>query len=216
MKLHLACGDVYLKDYINIDIVGFLISPDRTKAVNIQYLNACFLHKDMKVLIDLSEGNPNETTLDNYFKYPFIQDEKERAKIKRDFIIDKQMNILEAWPFKDKSVEDIVMISCIEHFNPKTELPHILSEINRVMKKEGRLIIDFPDIKKQVAEYYDKDPEFCMELIYCNHKNSYSIHHWGFNEKTFPKYLGKNWEYTFETVVKHEYPMIGVIAIKKD
>lgn len=189
MKLHLCCGDIYLKGYINIDINGILIN-------------------------DFKSENINETTLDKYFKYPFEPDVSKR--IKRPFIIDKQMNILERWPFEDESVEDIVMISCIEHFNPKTELPHILSEMNRVMKKEGRLIIDFPDIKKQVDEYYDKDPEFCMELIYCNHKNPYSIHHWGFNEKTFPNYLGRNWEYTFETVVKHEYPMIGVIAIKKN
>lgn len=39
MKIHLACGDVYLKDYINIDICGDLVSGD----------------------------NPNETTFDNYY-----------------------------------------------------------------------------------------------------------------------------------------------------
>lgn len=207
MKLHLCCGDIYLKGYINIDIHGYIVDKEKNCAIQTV--------KGIIDTFDLKAGNPNETTLDKYFKYPFIEDPIERAKNKRPFIIDKEMNILERWPFEDESVEDIVMISCIEHFNPKTELPHILSEMNRVMKKEGRLIIDFPDIKKQVDEYYDKDPEFCMELIYCNHKNPYSIHHWGFNEKTFPNYLGRNWEYTFETVVKHEYPMIGVIAIKK-
>ena len=213
IKLHLCCGDIFLKGYINIDIDGYVIDE-----LNTSIADKFDSNDELVDTIDIT-NNQNETTLDNYFKYPFIRNEQTRKKLKRPFIIDKQMNVLEKWSFEDNSVDEIVMISCIEHFNPKTETPHIFSEINRVMKSGGKLIIDFPDVKKQVEQYIDTDPEFCFELLYCNHSHQYAIHHWGFTEKSFPKWLGSNWLYQFfdteKFIVKHEYPMIGCYAIKK-
>jgi hypothetical protein len=82
------------------------------------------------------------------------------------------------------------------------------------MKKKGKLVIDWPDIKNTIDQYLEEDPEFAMRLIYCNHKNKYSIHHWGFTKKTFPMYLGDDWTYQFKEVVKHDYPMQGAICTK--
>lgn len=212
MKLHWCCGDVYLKGYRNLDISGHVILPNGVCAVNNDG------HEDS---VDLSNGNINETILENYFKFPFIEDPVERRKNKRPFILDYKQNILKTWVYDDASIDEIVMISCIEHFDPVKELPHILTEINRVLKTGGKLIIDFPDIKKQVDEYHGKDDEFMMELIYCNHKNPYSIHHWGFTETTFPLYLEKyqipytTWECKRNDIVKHDYPMIGMECIKR-
>lgn len=199
MKVHFCCGDIYLKGYINIDIHGYVLSKTGTTAMS-----------DLNKfdILDLSKGNPNETTLDKYFKYPF-------GTPPRPFVVDKVANILNRWPFEDKSLDEVVMVSCIEHFHPKEELPHILKEINRTVKVGGRLIVDWPNIIEQVIKYNEVDPEFMMELIYCNHKNKYSIHHWGFTDKTFPNYLGKNWSYEFGEVVKHDYPMQGCIAKKE-
>jgi SAM-dependent methyltransferase len=197
-KLHWACGDIYLSGYINIDITGFVLN---------EYEGRIIAHNidtgEIHTLVD----NPNETTLDKYFKFPF-------GTPPRLFYIDKKLNILNPWPWDSNSVDEVVMISCIEHFHPKTELPHILAELNRTIKKGGRFVVDWPDLKRQVKEYYESDPEFLMELVYCNHKNQYSIHHWGFTEKTFPNYLGKNWNYDFKEVVRHDYPMMGCIATK--
>lgn len=203
MKLHLCAGDIYLKGYENVDIEGYIILPNGVCAVPSP--SKCF---PFEHTIDLSQGNINETTLDNYFKFPF-------GLPARPFILDRVSNILEDWQYEDQSVEEIIMISCIEHFNPETELPHILGELNRVIATGGRLIIDWPDIEIQVYRYAGKNDDFLMELIYCNHKNKYSIHHWGFTKNTFPKYLGDNWTYEFKEVVKHYYPMQGCIATKK-
>lgn len=214
MKIHLCCGSIYLDGYINVDIEGYII--DELNGVLADKFNS---RDEIVDTLNLENGNPNKTTLENYFKTPFIRNENTRVKLKKEFIIDKQMNILDKWDFEDNSVDEIVMISCIEHFNPKTELPHIFNEINRVMKKNGKLIIDFPDIKKQVEQFIDSEPEWCMELIYCNHRHQYAIHHWGFTQKSFPKWLGENWNYLFcdteDFVVKHDYPMIGCYAVKK-
>jgi ubiquinone/menaquinone biosynthesis C-methylase UbiE len=196
MKLHLCCGDIYLLGYINCDIVGEKI--------------------ENFYLVDEIIQNPNATTLDNYFKDPFEKDVTKRKR--KQFIIDVQMNILEKWPFEDNSVDEIVMISGFEHFEHLTELPHIISEAYRVLRKGGIWKFDFPDIYNQVKKYHGIDAEndeFMIELIYCNHKNKYSVHQWGYTEKTLPKYLKpNNWQLEFKQVVKHDYPMIGVFATK--
>jgi predicted SAM-dependent methyltransferase len=190
-NLHLACGDIYLEGYINCDIHGI----DATR-VSKEQLEA------------------NKTTLDNYFKYPFIEDGEKRRLNKRPFIIDLQMDILERWPFADNSADSIVMISAIEHFSPKKELPHIFSECNRVMKIDGELLIDFPDIKAQVDKYWGIDDEWLSELLYCHHSSQYSVHNWMFTKNTFPKWLGENWGYKWTSIANHSYPMEGVICKK--
>jgi len=193
LKLHLACGDVYLKDYINIDIIGEYVSDymNRTK----------------------SKINPNETTIDNYFKFPWQQDRSKRKA--RPFIIDKKMNILKRWQFASNSVSEIVMINAIEHFNKNTEILYIINEAYRVLETNGIFKFDFPNIRRIVTKYYDKNPEFCMELIYCNHKNKYSIHKWGYTLKSIKNYFNpKLWQLKFKQVVKHDYPSTGCWAIK--
>jgi SAM-dependent methyltransferase len=191
MKVHWCCGDIYLKDYINIDAYG-------------EYADT--------ISYTLLDGN--ETTLDKYFKYPFIEDTLQRRLNRRPVIVDRIANILGPWTFEDDSLDEIVMISCFEHFWPKDAL-RILEEAKRTLKKNGRLIIDFPDIKKQVDMYYDTNPEYCMELIYCNHKNEFSIHHWGYTKESFARLFDKEkFAIEYRTIVEHSYPMIGAVVTK--
>lgn len=157
---------------------------------------------------DLKTENPNKTLLNNYFAYPF-------GSPRRGIIVDKKMDILLPWTIGDNSVEEVVMISAIEHFR-KSQAYFIISEIKRVLRPGGRFIFDFPNIKKQVELYYDTNPEFCMTLLYCNQKDEFSIHHWGYTEKSILSLLGNGWKsIEFKQVVKHSYPMIPVIAIKE-
>jgi len=186
MNLHLACGSIYLKDYINCDAWGIFAS-------------------------DITD-NPNLTTFNNYYKTPFEQDPNKRKRTSP--IIDKQLDLLKPWDFKDNSVNEILMICCIEHFS-KQQAEFIISECKRVLKSGGVLKIDFPDIKT-VVEQYSNNPEYMMELIYCNGKNEYSFHKWGYTRETFREMLGSNWyNVHFTDVVKHDYPMIGCIAVKE-
>jgi SAM-dependent methyltransferase len=185
MKLHWCCGDVYLKDYINIDIKGTLA-------------------KNLKT-------NPNETTLERYYKKPFISNPQERKR--GNFIVDSVLDILMPWPFEDDSINKIVMISCWEHFFP-CQINFIKREVERVLKKEGRLIVDFPDIKKDIELYYDSNPEFLMELLYCNGKDDLSIHKWGYTVNSFKALWSDKFIVKEKTIVQHDYPMIGMEVVK--
>jgi len=191
MKLHWCSGDIYLDGYINININGKL-AKDCTEA----------------------EIERNRTSLDKYFKYPFIQDPIERRKQARGFICDRMEDVLQKWNFEDNSVDEIVLISAFEHFYNQDIRNHVIPEISRVLKSGGKFITDFPDIKKQMELYYKDDPEFCFELIYCNHKDNFSIHHWGYNPETFKKLFPDTWSINEKTYVVHDYPMIGMEAIK--
>ncbi len=117
------------------------------------------------------------------------------------------------WPFEDESVEELVMIQAIEHFDYSTA-KKIIDEILRILVPGGKLLIDFPDIVGSVDKYRESQHEFMMRFIYCNHKNQYSVHNWGYTEDTFPQLLGIGWTYEFKQIVKHIYPVIGCEAIK--
>jgi len=186
MKIHLACGDIYLlPDYINVDIKGKLISEVAKK-----------------------ELEKNSTTVDKYFKFPF-------GTPRRDVIVDKKMDITKPWDFKNESVKEIIAISVIEHVF-QHEAQFIISEVKRVLKPQGIFIVDFPDIKQTVLQYIDTDPKLAMRLIYCNGKDTYSLHRNGFTFQTFKELLGNGWDViTQDTIIQHSYPMTGVIAIKK-
>jgi hypothetical protein len=186
MKLHICCGDVYLKDYVNIDIEGVMAT----------------------------EVTPQPTTLQKYYTKPFSVEFNSRPR--GQFIIDKKMNILEKWDFPDSSTQEIVMISAIEHFTPK-QAEFIVNEARRVLKEGGEFIFDFPDLPNQILKYYYTNPEFLMELIYCNNKNDHSKHMWGYTPETARKLLGHGWRDIYDiNVVKHDYPMHGILAERND
>jgi len=188
-KIHLCCGSVYLKNRINIDVDG----------------------ENAILYVNKHGHNPNLTTEDKYFIRPFESDYTKRKRYPT--ILDKKMNLLDDWDFEDNRVEEILMVSGIEHFT-RSEANHIVSEAYRVLKNGGIFKFDFPDIKKIVEQYYDKDTEEMAELIYCNWKNIWSAHKWTFTPKTIKKLLTQNgkWDIMFKDIVKHDYPMCGVIA----
>jgi predicted SAM-dependent methyltransferase len=185
MKLHLACGDVYLLEYHNIDIGGDLVNDCTQEEIEL-----------------------NATTLDNYFKFSFGSE-------RRPIIADKHIDLLCTWEIADESAEEIVMISCFEHFYP-TEISHIMNEVQRVLMPGGRFIVDFPDLKEQFLQYYESDPEFYMELVYCNHKDEYSVHHWGYTPETFANLWPDNYIIEERIIVKHDYPMHGMVVTKEE
>jgi len=161
--------------------------------------------------IDISGSRRGEVivgrSLKNYYLERFIGS-------KQPTVIDQKMDLTKfPWPFKDNSIQEFVMIQGIEHFYKKDAF-HIVQEIQRKLKKGGRFLVDFPDIKKTVETYIESDPEFAMRFIYCNHKNQYSVHHWGYTRETFRELLGSGWKIRFRTIVKHDYPVIGCEATK--
>lgn len=182
MKLHLACGDVFLTDYVNCDIQGERVTE--AERSNIPFRDLANYYSNRLV------GHKHTTYLDRQFDLTCFP-----------------------WEFEDESIEEIVMIQAIEHFDYVTA-KKIIDEILRVLKPGGKFLVDFPDVIASVLKYQESQHEFLMRFIYCNHKNQYSVHHWGYTEDTFPQLLGIGWTYEFKQIVKHVYPVIGCEATK--
>ena len=208
-NIQLCSGDVYLKGYENCDIVGYVIDKNRNIAVN-NDISFC------GPTLDLSKGNPNLTTLDKYFKKPFEEDAKKRPP--KVIIVDTIMNILEKWSWKTGSVDNIVMVNSFEHFTPENQIPHIISEAKRVLKKGGVFKFDFPDIRTILEEYYPNPLKhtLMMELIYGSRKNQFSQHEWGYTEESIKDFFHlKYWNVESKFVVTKDHPAIGIWATKK-
>lgn len=66
---------------------------------------------------------------------------------------DKVCNFLiEALPYEDSSVAEILLLHTIEHIR-KDYHPRILSEIQRVLKSDGRVLIAYPEFLKCVENW---------------------------------------------------------------
>lgn len=187
-KIHVACGEVYLRDYINIDIQG-------------------------KVRSETPFCPVIETTFDKYYVKPLDFTPKET---RGNFIIDQRVNILLPWPWADNSIDEVLMIQAIEHFNP-FEGEFIIKEVYRVLKPDGKFVFDFPDLIQtfnQYKDYFDK----LIRLVFCHHKDLYASHKVAYNEETFTRLLNsenRKWKsIEFKEVVEHAYPVIGGIAVK--
>lgn len=185
VKLHLACGPVYLKGWINIDAKGELVNK-RSDLVK-----------------------TNSTTIKNYFKNSYVRKafgHNKRGKI----VVDLKCNVLNL-PFEDNSVDEILSVNLINHLKFQ-DFPKMIEEWNRVLRPGGTLITDVDDImghaKKLVKAKTKEEFEWVMRCIYCHARDKYDHHYWGFT----PVYLkGLLKEYGFAHVwtkrdfIKHVY-----------
>ena len=152
----------------------------------------------------VGKTNPNITTFDNYYKH--------KDHIFKKPIVDILMKLPREYDFKE--VDEVLMISAFEHFTvPETDI--LLAIIWNSLKSGGVFKFDFPDILKTIEEYYET-PEYMMRLIYGSSKNLFSFHKQGYTKESIKTKL-KHYPWTSITIgdiVKHDYPMIGVTAVK--
>jgi predicted SAM-dependent methyltransferase len=123
MKLHLGCGDVYLKDgFINIDAnhEDSILVSSLSKRAYIHFLNY------------------TATELDNYYSKPI---EHEKGGIICDCFDDiKKLN-----HYKDNSVDTIVAFHVLEHFTFE-EGKQVLDRWAKLLTQGGFLKVCVPDI----------------------------------------------------------------------
>lgn len=125
----------------------------------------------------------------------------------------KTHSIIQGLPqHADNSVDIIVFLQAIEHFNPVYEIPKILAEIYRVLKPGGIVRISTPDmnllinkfLNNQMDEFnndqpdYYKDADQSAKLAYLmfgsggpssTSSGLYEGHHFLFTEKSMTKFL---------------------------
>jgi predicted SAM-dependent methyltransferase len=191
IKLHLACGTVYLDGYINIDVVG----------------------ETDPALIE-----ENRTTLAHYFKHPYVRrpiggDHRGRNAV--DIIAD-----VRKLPFAAESVDEILNVNLLDHIRFQ-DVPALLLEWKRVLKPGGRLIIDVGDAignadllqRATTREQY----EWAIRLFYCHSRDAHDSHHWGYTGWYLVELLreqGFTHQWTAHDYIVHAYPSVQVCVTK--
>lgn len=190
MKLHLGCGTIYLENYINIDTAPDFIKENSPKEILEQ----------------------NSTTYENYYK-------KEFGTSSGKVVADLDFNLLDHFPFNNNSIDEIVMYQVLEHI-PLYNVGNILSEISRVLKKDGIFLVCVPDIKetaKLLAESKtDEEEDWAIRLVHGTQRNKWSHHYCGYTFRTLKNTLMKFGFTKFEELKSiNFYPVIHLKATKE-
>jgi len=100
--------------------------------------------------------------------------------IPRDHI-DYVCSVDSLYMFKDDSIDLIYASHLLEHFK-RNEVPRVLFEWNRVLKRDGILRIAVPDFDKIVHVYQkNKNIEELTGLLFGGQTYDYNFHHVAFN-----------------------------------
>jgi len=189
MKLHLGCGCVYLRGYINVDAAPHVLACD-PQAMDI-----------------LKE---NQTTFDKYYKTDF---NNRPNKV----VADIQCSI-EKLPFSDNTIEEIIMIHVLEHFQ-HYKVVELLKEIHRVLKPSGTFIIGVPDLKETAKRLSNaitpEEEDWYIRLIHGTQRNQYSHHYCGYTKRTLTELLFEHGFGNFQDLPNiNFYPAIHIKAYK--
>ncbi len=92
-------------------------------------------------------------------------------------------------PFNDNTVELVETYHVIEHL-PRHDLPRALKEWFRVLKKDGKLVIECPDFDNAVREYLEGNVDR-IDNIFGLQRFPGDTHMFGYNFMRLEKHLVK-------------------------
>lgn len=187
-KLHIGCGTIYLKDFINMDS-----EPD-------------VIINNIK---ELKEFQNNITSLDNYYKHNWGESPK--------LVIADLKSEISDLPFNENEIDEIVMLHVLEHI-PLYDIEKNMKEIYRVLKKDGSFYVAVPDIKGFAEEFVKSDEEkdeWYIRCIYGTQRSQWDHHFCGYTKFTLEKLL-KSYGFKNIQMIKNInfYPSIHMKAFK--
>ena len=136
IKLHLGCGDVYLKGYMNIDSDSLYST----------------LLSDLPTLKRSNFLNNMATTLDKYYS-------KRIGDTKGEVICDQVYDISKLHYYKKNSVQEIVAFHVLEHFDMKRSEEVLENWVSLLKLGSGTLRICVPDIREICKRILSPDDE---------------------------------------------------------
>ena len=189
MKLHLGCGTVYLRGYVNIDS-----APDHIA-------EEC----DPRLV------EQNATDFEHYYKQEF-------GSLPGHVVADLAHNLMEPLPFPNGFVDEVVMYQVLEHI-PAYEVGKLVSDISRVLRPGGCFVVSVPDIKETAkllaASETDKDEDWAIRLIHGTQRNRWSHHFCGYTPRTLRALLSRHGFDRFEELPSiNFYPVVHMKATK--
>lgn len=192
IKLHLACGTVYLDGYINIDLPG-----DST------------WHASER--LDIVEQN--KTDWAHYYKKDVNRDQFMSGKYHDKAVVVDVFADIRRLPVPDEFADEILAVQVFEHFT-FAECDHLLKHWYKKLKPGGLLHLDVPDLAGTI-ELFKDDPYWATRLLYGSQKNEHSVHQSMYTYKSLREKLRiAGYTNPQEQSNIHTYPAFGVKAYK--
>ena len=196
INLHVGCGTVYLKGWLNVDYNG-LSSKTNKKSLS-----------------------ANKTDIQHYYKYTFNTVAFNEIK-KRDIVLDLKADATHL-PIASNSINRILTVNFINHVRFQDFIP-MMKDWQRILKPDGELIIDVDDVvgmsQNVVNSRSIPELEKALRYLHCHSKTQFDSHLWGYTAE-YLKYLleplGFNYAWRNDEFIHHDadYPRF-LVAFKK-
>jgi predicted SAM-dependent methyltransferase len=97
------------------------------------------------------------------------------------------LDITKRFPFAAESFEGVFCSHILEHIH-RTFVPHVFSEVLRVLQPSGIFRVVVPSLELAIRSYQPASPDDCLNLIFENdHRLSKNIHKWMYTEESLAK-----------------------------
>ena len=189
MKLHLGCGTIYLKGYINLDICPKYLADEAPRKILEQ----------------------NTTTFENYYKHSFGEGS--------GICVADTCGKINELPFDSNSCEEVILLHVLEHipsYDVEKVLNEIYRVIKPGgsfvvavpdLKETAKLLVDSKS---------NEEEDWALRLIHGTQRNEWSHHYCGYTRRTLIKLLSS---YGFSDFVDlpniNFYPAIHIRATKR-
>lgn len=166
MNLKNKLWNIYNTQQVNPGFLGVFINPFYFARKGLFNAITSLLPKLNGKVLDVGCGNkPYQTYCKNITKYIGLEldTENNRANKKADYYYDG-IN----FPFDDKQFDSVLCNQVLEHvFNPNK----FLSEINRILKADGKIVLSVPFVWDEHEQPYDfaRYSSFGLKHLFENH-----------------------------------------------
>lgn len=155
MKLHVGCGSVLLRDFVNVDLPlphVFLAKerPDLVERFITTEENYYGRHQDKTPETLRSGPVTKETVCDVYGSFTFL-------------------------PVRSGTVSEILSIQVFEHLD-RVEAEEALDECRRALMTSGILRLDIPDPDETIRRYGETRDEFYIRHLFGPRRNIHGFH----------------------------------------
>lgn len=188
VKLHLGCGGIFLRDYINVDIEGLDAKTNPTIAAE------------------------NTADIKNY--YAGLDGDAHHLPQRRTTVADLRVDIT-ALPYTARTVDKIVAIQVFEHLSPIKAID-ALYHWHRILKHGQPLVMSVPDMAGtlDMIERQD-DIHFALRHLRGRESNHYNSHHAWYTTDTLSELVNFCGFVVNPIENFHFYPAICIRGIKR-